>query len=325
MSLSLSNNQKYKYAAIYGFANITDPEKYKKSLLRMCSDNKVLGTILLAEEGINGTISGISKNIYNIIDYIKGWKEIINLEVKFSNSSEHGFYRMKVKVKPEIVSMGKPSINPLENSGEYVSPEKWNDLITRNDVIVIDTRNEYETGIGSFPKSLDPKTKTFRDFPKWADKLNEKFDKSKKIAMYCTGGILCEKASAYMKKIGFEEVYHLKGGILKYLEDVPKEKSIWNGDCFVFDQRVSVLHGLEKGKYKQCYACKMPISELDCENEKYLEGVSCSNCFNFLSEEQKKRFKQRQMQINLSKTRGEKHIGQETPSYNNSQSKKVLY
>ena len=312
----LNKNSKIEYVAFYGFGNIADPERYRKSLFRVCGDNKVLGTILLANEGVNGTISGIKKNVQKVLSYIKTWEEVENLEVKYSYDDNHGFYRMKVKVKKEIVTMGKPSIKPLEMSGEYISPQDWNNLISRDDVLVVDTRNNYETSIGGFKNAVDPKTKSFRDFPFWAEQLKENEVNNKKVvAMYCTGGIRCEKASAYMKKIGFNNVYHLKGGILKYLEEVPQDQSLWEGECFVFDQRVSIKHGLKKGSFKQCYACKMPISEKDCLSQKYVKGISCPNCFEKISTSQKNRFEQRQKQIELSQKKGEIHIGEDSTSY----------
>ena len=214
----------YTYAALYAFANIENTESYKKSLLRVCKDNKILGTFLLAKEGVNGTISGTHDRIERVIEYIQNWREINNLEVKYSNSSQNGFYRMKVKIKKEIVTMGKSNINPSYFKGDYIEPSEWNELISNKDVIVIDTRNDYEISIGKFKNAIDPCTKTFRDFPDWADKLFTDQNKQKKIAMYCTGGIRCEKATSYMKEKGFKEVYHLKGGILKYLETIPEKK-----------------------------------------------------------------------------------------------------
>ena len=310
------NNSIFQYAALYGFNTIENPEKRKKSLLRFCQNNKVLGTFLIANEGINGTISGHPDKIENVIKFIKNWREIKDLEVKYSNSSKNGFYRMKVKVKKEIVTMGIPFLDPNNNRGKYIEPKEWNDLIYKNDVIVIDTRNFYETSIGKFTNSIIPDTKTFRDFPKWADNFaNNKNNKTKKIAMYCTGGIRCEKATSYMKEIGFHEVYHLKGGILKYLETIPETESNWEGDCFVFDQRVSVKQDLKQGEYKQCYACKMPLSKKDVQDKNYIEGVSCLYCHDKLTNEQKNRFAQRQKQIKLSKIRGEDHLGHESPSF----------
>ena len=305
------NNEEFKFAALYCFNIINNPEKRKQSLLRFCKDNKILGTILLAKEGINGTISGSNENIDKIVQYLRNWKEIDNIEVKYSYSSQNGFYRMKVKVKKEIVTMGKPSINPSVTKGTYIEPENWNKLISDENVVVVDTRNTYETGVGKFSGAIDPKTKNFREFPHWADQFaTNKLNKNKKIAMYCTGGIRCEKASSYLKEKGFKNVFHLKGGILKYLETIPINESRWEGECFVFDQRVTVNHNLEKGDFSQCYGCKMPLSKKEVEDKKYIKGVTCKYCFDSLSKDQKKRFSQRQKQIELSLSRGEAHIGQ---------------
>ena len=310
-SIKPKNNEEFKFAALYCFNIINNPEKRKQSLLRVCKDNKILGTILLAKEGINGTISGSNENIDKIVQYLRNWKEIDNIEVKYSYSSQNGFYRMKVKVKKEIVTMGKPSINPSVTKGTYIEPENWNKLISDENVVVVDTRNTYETGVGKFTGSIDPKTKNFREFPLWADQFaTNKFNKNKKIAMYCTGGIRCEKASSYLKEKGFKNVFHLKGGILKYLETIPINESRWEGECFVFDQRVTVNHNLEKGDFSQCYGCKMPLSKKEVEDKKYIKGVTCKYCFDSLSNDQKKRFSQRQKQIELSLSRGEAHIGQ---------------
>ena len=304
-------NESLKYATLYSFNIINNPERRKQSLLRVCKDKKILGTILIAKEGINGTIAGSHESIDTIIQYLKNWQEIDNIEVKFSYSSQNGFYRMKVKVKKEIVTMGKPSINPSNTKGTYVEPENWNKLISEDNVVVVDTRNTYETGVGKFNGSIDPKTKTFREFPRWADQFTtNKLNKNIKIAMYCTGGIRCEKATAYLKEKGFNNVFHLKGGILKYLETIPENESQWEGECFVFDQRVTVNHNLEKGAYSQCFGCKMPLSKKEVEDEKYIKGVTCHYCFDSLTKDQKKRFSQRQKQIELSLSRGEAHIGQ---------------
>ena len=309
-------NNHFKYVALYGFNTIKEPEKRKQSLLRFCKDNKILGTFLIAHEGINGTISGMPENIDRVVHFIKSWDEITDLEVKYSFSTQNGFYRMKVKVKKEIVTMGLPFIDPTNNKGKYVEADNWNEFISQEDVIVIDTRNFYETSIGKFKGSIDPNTKTFRDFPKWANEFaSNKVNKGKKIAMYCTGGIRCEKATSFMIKNGFDEVFHLKGGILKYLETIPENKSDWEGDCFVFDQRISVKHDLKQGDYQQCYACKMPLSKKDYTDKNYVQGVSCPYCCDKLTNDQKNRFAQRQKQIELSKIRGEGHLGENSPSF----------
>ena len=251
-------------ASLYKFVEIDDLSPLQDDLYAICNENNIMGTILLADEGINGTISGNANKLKDTIKILMKDKRFSNIEIKYSLTDKQPFNRMKVRLKKEIVTIGLPNINPNKKVGTYVKPEDWNDIISNPDVIVIDTRNFYETSIGKFTNSIIPETKTFRDFPKWADNFaHNKNNKTKKIAMYCTGGIRCEKATSYMKEIGFHEVYHLKGGILKYLETIPETESNWEGDCFVFDQRVSVKQDLKQGEYKQCYACKMPLSKKD--------------------------------------------------------------
>jgi UPF0176 protein len=303
-----------RIAALYQFTALTDPEAKREPLLDFCLEKDLKGTLLLAHEGINGTIAGSEDSISALVTYLNGWKEINNLEVKYSTSSDESFLRMKVRLKKEIVTMGVEDIDPRDIVGTYVEPEDWNDLVNRQDVMVIDTRNIYETRIGAFQQAIDPETETFRAFPKWADDLARDKNKPSAVAMYCTGGIRCEKASAYMKKIGFDEVYHLKGGILKYLETVPEEKSLWEGECFVFDQRVSIKHGLQEGEYELCYACKDPISDDDKTHPDYEEGVSCAFCIDKYSRTQQQKFRERQRQIKLAEDRGEAHLGQNSIS-----------
>jgi UPF0176 protein len=231
-----------------------------------------------------------------------------NIDTKESWDREIPFYRTKVKLKKEIVTMGVEGIDPKQVVGTYVKPEDWNDLISDPDVVLVDTRNDYEVEIGTFKGAIDPQTTSFREFPQWA-KDNLGSSKNKKVAMFCTGGIRCEKSTAYMKEQGFDEVYHLQGGILKYLEQVPQEQSLWQGECFVFDNRVAVDHDLKRGSYDQCHACRMPITEQEKTLETYTEGLSCHHCYGTVSEEQKQRFAQRQKQVQLAKARGEEHIG----------------
>ena len=301
-------------AALYHFTRISDPEARRQPLLDLCLSEGIRGTLLLAHEGINGTVAGPKHGIDTLITHLQSWPEINDLEVKYSTASGRGFLRMKVRLKKEIVTMGKPDIDPLHVVGTYVEPKDWNDVISRQDVMVIDTRNTYETRIGMFDRAVDPETRTFRAFPDWADALSTDPDRPKAVAMYCTGGIRCEKASAYMKQIGFEEVYHLKGGILKYLEDIPEEDSMWQGDCFVFDERVSLKHGLVEGDYDICFACKDPLSEDDRTLPGFEDGVSCHRCIDTYSEAQKEKFRERQRQIALATSRGEDHLGQDTVS-----------
>jgi len=277
-------------------------------LLDMCELLGIKGTILLASEGINGTIAGTNIAIKQLMEYLQQDLRLKNLEYKSSICKEMPFYRMKVRIKKEIVTMGIADINPNSIVGTYVEAKNWNKVIRDPDVVLIDTRNDYEVEIGSFEGSINPETRNFREFPAWVENNREKLQ-NKKIAMFCTGGIRCEKASSYMKKNGFEDVFHLKGGILKYLETQPQKESLWNGDCFVFDQRVAVKHGLEESDYDQCFACRYPITDEDKISPEYTKGISCPRCYNIMTKEQQKGFAERQKQIELSKTRGETHLG----------------
>lgn len=295
-------------AALYHFTKIEDPEQLKEPLLALCRAEGVRGTVLLAKEGINGTICGTDQGIARILDHVQGWPEIGELEVKFSQSTGQTFNRMKVKIKDEIVTMGKPNIDTQSEAGVYVDPKDWNDLIKRDDVLLIDTRNSFEVGVGHFSNAVDPGTGAFSEFPEWADKLAATQDKPSAVAMYCTGGIRCEKATAYMRQIGFDEVYHLKGGILKYLELIPEDESLWEGECFVFDERVSLKHGLTEGEHVLCYGCQHPISPTDRGSSLFELGVSCSRCHGSLSAETKERYRERQRQITLALARGEQHL-----------------
>ena len=294
----------------YKFVEIDDLLSLQSNLYEICEKNNIMGTILIANEGINGTISGKNNEINQTISLLKSDKRFANIEIKYSSTNKQPFHRMKVRLKKEIVTIGLPEINPNKKVGTYVKPEDWNDLISDPNVIVIDTRNKYETKIGSFENALDPETSSFREFPDWVKKFkSSKENANKKIAMFCTGGIRCEKASSLMKEEGFEDVYHLQGGILKYLETIDKENSLWNGECFVFDQRVCLTDELEVGSYKMCFACRMPITEEEMQNEKYIEGISCIYCYDKTTKEKKERFGSRQRQILLAKERGEKHLG----------------
>ncbi|NTS78170.1 rhodanese-related sulfurtransferase [Catenovulum sp. SM1970] len=298
----------YIVAAMYKFTRLEDFEKLREPLHQVMVDNQVKGTLLLANEGINGTVSGPREGIDAVLAWLKSDPRLADIEHKESLHDEQPFYRTKVKLKKEIVTMGVEGIDPNNVVGTYVEPKDWNALISDPDVVLIDTRNDYEVQIGTFENAVDPNTKTFREFPDYVAK-NMDPKKQKKVAMFCTGGIRCEKSTAYMKEQGFEEVYHLKGGILKYLEEVPKEETMWKGDCFVFDQRVTVNHDLEKGIYDQCYACRMPITEEEKQLAQYEKGVSCHHCFDETSAEDKARFAMREKQLELAKTRGKQHIG----------------
>ena len=298
-------------AALYKFVEISDLLSLQDNLYNICEENNIMGTILIADEGINGTISGKHNEIKETISLLTSDDRFSNIEIKYSSTDKQPFHRMKVRLKKEIVTIGLPEINPNKKVGKYVKPEDWNKLISDPNVVVIDTRNKYETKIGSFQNALDPETSSFREFPDWVKKFkNSEDNKNKKIAMFCTGGIRCEKASSLMKEEGFEDVYHLQGGILKYLETVDRENSLWNGECFVFDQRVCLTDELEVGSYKMCFACRMPITEEEMQNEKYIEGISCIYCYDKTTKEKKERFGSRQKQILLAKERGEKHLGE---------------
>ncbi len=294
--------------ALYRFVRLNDYEAMREPLLNTLLKHDVKGTLLLAEEGINGTVAGTREGIDALINYLNSDERLKGFTYKESFDDEMPFYRTKVKLKKEIVTMGVQGIDPNHTVGTYVKPEDWNALISDPEVVLVDTRNDYEVGIGTFKGALDPETKTFREFP---DYVKENLDpaKHKKVAMFCTGGIRCEKSTAYLKQEGFDEVYHLEGGILKYLEEVDAKESMWEGDCFVFDNRVSVNHELEKGQYDQCHACRRPITEEDKLKPEYLAGVSCHQCIDEYSDEQRARFKEREKQIQLAKQRGEAHIG----------------
>lgn len=295
-------------AALYKFVHLADYRDMRAPLLKFCCAKQLKGTLLLAEEGINGTVSGSRKGINALLDYLKADPRLADLEHKESFHSVLPFYRMKVKLKKEIVTMGVPAIRPEQKTGTRVGPDEWNTLIQDPDVVVIDTRNQYEYEVGTFENAISPETETFREFPEYV-RQNLDPEKNKKIAMFCTGGIRCEKASAFMLDEGFEEVYQLSGGILKYLEDVPPDKNLWNGECFVFDGRVAVNEKLEPGDYVQCFACRRPLSPDELSSEKYQQGVSCLHCYDDLTEERKSRLAERQRQVELAEQRHYQHIG----------------
>lgn len=343
-------------AALYHFTVLGDImiHKLQKALLKLCLHHNIRGTLLLAREGINGTIAGPEEGIAAVVEHIQAWPEVdhqLNIKYSYSYSSSNSstFNHIKIKVKDEIVTMGKPDLD-ISFSGSYVEPEDWNQLISRDDVVVIDTRNDYEVQIGRFKSAVNPKTKTFRDFPAWADQFvhsNKRMKGNERdcsaadvtvlctdgdeqqasddynhdtasiplaptaVAMYCTGGIRCEKATAWVRQLGVREVFHLRGGILRYLERVPANDSLWEGECFVFDDRVAVIHGLQIGSYSRCYACKMPLSGSDVsDTDTYQEGVHCRHCKSTQTEAQRQRFQDRQRQILLSRQTGAQHLGQ---------------
>ncbi|MFL2715437.1 MAG: rhodanese-related sulfurtransferase [Gammaproteobacteria bacterium] len=309
----------YKVAALYKFSKIQDPLELHNKIRIKLKDLSVYGTILVANEGLNGTISASNnEKLISALNFIKSIKGFDDLDIKYSTSEKNPFVRLKVKLKKEIVTMGDESIDPTMLVGEYVDPKDWNDLIEDKNTIIIDTRNNYEYSIGTFKNSINPETKKFKEFPKWIDKkeftTHEKNNKN--IAMFCTGGIRCEKASSLMKKEGFKNVYHLKGGILKYFESISVDNSKWEGECFVFDDRVSVMHDLSEGTYDMCHGCRMPITEDDKKSKKYIRGVSCSSCFDKTTKEQKSRYMSRQKQVDLANKRNQKHIGPKEEVFN---------
>ncbi|OUS39365.1 hypothetical protein A9R01_01760 ['Osedax' symbiont bacterium Rs2_46_30_T18] len=294
--------------AMYKFVTLENFELLREPLHQIMQDNQVRGTLLLAQEGINGTVAGSRAGVDALLTWLATDPRLENIVTKESFDETNPFYRTKVKLKKEIVTMGVEGIDPKQVVGTYVKPSEWNALISDPDVILVDTRNDYEVKVGTFEGALDPQTTTFREFPQYV-KDNLDPDKNKKVAMFCTGGIRCEKSTAYLKEQGFEDVYHLEGGILKYLEEVPQQESMWQGECFVFDNRVTVDHNLDKGKYEQCHACRLPLTEQQLQHEKFSKGVSCEFCFDSQSEVQRERFSQREKQMQLAEQRGEAHIG----------------
>ena len=306
------NTLQYVVAAIYKFVVLDDCQALRDSLLTVMRDHEVRGTLLLAKEGINGTVAGTRQAIDRLMAHLRSDSRFDQLRYKESYSDKIPFHRTMVKLKKEIVTMGVPDTDPNQLVGTYVKPKDWNQLISDPSVTVIDTRNKYEVGVGTFRNAVSPDTDSFRQFPKY---VTEKLDPAqhKRVAMFCTGGIRCEKATAYLKEQGFEDVYHLEGGILQYLKDVPETDSLWEGECFVFDRRVAVGHGLQQGCHDICYACRYPISEQDKTEDTYVKGVSCPHCHDSTTAQQRKRFQDRQTQVQLAEVRGEQHIGMPAP------------
>jgi len=300
----------YLVLALYKFVPLDDIQALQPRLLQVCMDADVRGTLLLAREGINGTIAGPEQGVRAVLDWLRRDSRFADIDSKESWADAAPFLRLKVRLKKEIVSMGVPDIDPVNRVGTYVDPADWNALISDPDVVVVDTRNVYETGIGTFANAIDPHTTSFREFPQWADDSGLR-NSGKKVAMFCTGGIRCEKASAYMRELGVRDVFHLKGGILKYLETVPPQDSLWHGECFVFDERVSVGHGLQPGPYELCHACRHPISAADKQSEYFVAGISCPKCHASQTEDRKQRFAERQKQMELARQRGDVHLGQQ--------------
>jgi UPF0176 protein len=297
--------------ALYKFVTLNDYALIQPPLLALMLKYDVKGTLLLAQEGINGTIAGSRSGIDAILTYLQSDPRLAALSYKESYTDQPPFLRSRVKLKREIVTMGVEGIDPKQVVGTYVKPTDWNDLISDPNILLVDTRNDYEVQVGTFKNALNPKTDSFREFPGYVKQELDP-EKHNKVAMFCTGGIRCEKSTAFLKEQGFDEVYHLEGGILKYLQEVPAEESLWEGECFVFDERVTVNHQLQRGEYDQCNACRMPITEQDKLSEQYQHGVSCPHCFEKTSDKQKARFAEREKQMQLAQQRGEVHIGGNT-------------
>ena len=308
------NDTDFVVAALYKFVVLEDLPAFQAQLRAICTQSEMMGTLLIANEGLNGTVSASYENMTRFVTWLRALPQFDDIAIKYALYTNRPFHRMKVRLKKEIVTMGCEDIYPSQNAGTYVEPQEWNKLISDPDVMVVDTRNNYETAIGTFKGAVDPETTNFREFPDWAQKLADlpADEKPKKLAMFCTGGIRCEKSTALMRQYGFDDVYHLKGGILKYFEDVPAEESLWEGECFVFDSRVSVDHNLQKGNYELCFACRMPLTPDEREQDSYLPGLSCPHCVDSKTDARKARYEMRQKQVALAKKRGEKHIGKTT-------------
>ena len=298
-----------KVAALYRFASFNQPELLQPQIAAWCAEHGLKGTILVATEGVNGTVAGSEAGIDAVVAHLRTLPGCAELDVKYSHANEMPFYRMKVRLKKEIVTLGVDGIDPKREVGTYVQPEDWNALISDPDTVLIDTRNDYEVAIGTFEGAVDPRTKSFSEFPEWFRAHRDELAAGKtKFAMFCTGGIRCEKSTAFLKAEGIDDVYHLEGGILRYLENIPEAESKWQGECFVFDERVSVKHGLALGEMELCHACRRPISQEDKASAHFIEGVACPACYAERTDEDRARFAERQKQIALAKKRGKQHI-----------------
>ncbi len=306
-----STLDKYIISTFYKFLELENYKELKIKFDKSLSKTNIKGTILLANEGVNGTIAGSKSDLKKFFLYLDKFSQFKDITPKFSSNNKNPFLRMKVRVKKEIVTIGIPEVSPYHQVGKYLNVEEWNELLNESDSIIIDTRNDYEVSIGTFKNSINPKIKSFRNFPNWVQKnlIDKKVSKKSKIGMFCTGGIRCEKSTSYLKQLGFENVFHLDGGILKYLENIKFDENEWKGECFVFDYRVSLNDSLEKGEYDMCYACRMPLSKENKKNKHYLKGQSCEYCYDQTTIKQKKRFNERQKQIKLSKVKNFKHLG----------------
>ena len=306
-----STLDKYIISTFYKFLVLENYKELKIKFDKSLSKTNIKGTILLANEGVNGTIAGLESDLKKFFLYMDKFSQFKDITPKFSSSNKNPFLRMKVRLKKEIVTIGIPEVSPSNLVGKYLNVEEWNEFLNESDSMIIDTRNDYEVSIGTFKNSINPKIKSFRNFPNWVQKnlIDKKVSKKSKIGMFCTGGIRCEKSTSYLKQLGFENVFHLDGGILKYLENVKSDENEWKGECFVFDYRVSLNDSLEKGEYDMCYACRMPLSKENKKNKHYLKGQSCEYCYDQTTIKQKKRFNEREKQIKLSKVKNLKHLG----------------
>ena len=311
-SLYFPKMANFLIAALYKFVQLPDYDALQEPLLAFCQAHQVKGTVLLAHEGINGTIAGPEAGVRAVLHYLRQDARLQSLSHKESWADKPPFYRMKVKLKREIVTMGQPDLHPATMAGTYVKPADWNQLVDDPEVVLVDVRNDYEVSIGSFAGAVNPHTNSFSEFPHWVQSQSAEgglLTKKTKVAMFCTGGIRCEKSTAYLRSQGFDEVYHLEGGVLKYLETVSTEDSRWEGECFVFDERVAVRHGLEPGSYDLCRGCRQPLSAVDKASEFFVEGISCPHCHDKHTEAQKHRFAERQRQVELARARHRRHIG----------------
>ncbi len=306
-----STLDKYIISTFYKFLVLENYKELKIEFDKSLSKTNVKGTILLANEGVNGTVAGSESDLKKFFLYIDKFSQFKDITPKFSSSNKNPFLRMKVRLKKEIVTIGMPEVSPSNLVGKYLNVEEWNEFLNESNSMIIDTRNNYEVSIGTFKNSINPKLKSFRDFPKWVQKnlIDKKVSKESQIGMFCTGGIRCEKSTSYLKQLGFENVFHLDGGILKYLENVKSDENEWKGECFVFDYRVSLNNSLQRGEYEMCYACRMPLSKENKKNKHYLKGQSCEYCYDQTTIKQKKRFNEREKQIKLSKVKNFKHLG----------------
>lgn len=311
MSATLPPADAFRVAALYQFVDLPDFAALKAPLQRVCEAHGVKGTLLLAPEGINGTIAASASGIEAVLAHLKADSRFAPLQHKMSWAPRMPFLRLKVRLKKEIVTLRVPGLDPSRHAGTYVKPRDWNALISQPDVVVVDTRNDYEVAIGTFQGALNPNIQTFTELPRWVDSTPEvqAGRRGKKVAMFCTGGIRCEKSTALLRMQGFEEVYHLEGGILKYLEEVPAQESLWQGECFVFDERVSVGHGLVPGPHTLCRSCRWPLSEADMQSPHFVRGVSCDHCHDKRTPEEKAQLAERQRQVELAEQQGRRHLG----------------